>query len=177
MSIRNDLIQAVRRWGKTCLGLTDGQIVPVMRGSTDKFMRRRLPYLTVSLPSLELENGVDVTYHKADGSKVLVGNRQATVRIMGYGEEAEDWLRELTMRLDEYEEDYGTLVNILGPVQDVSIPVDEHIEHQYVKDLRLEYRIKLTLTDDDNTTAYATAFVVDTESADGIVQQHLQVDT
>jgi hypothetical protein len=172
MTFRNDLIQATRTWAKSCLGLTDAQIVPVMRGSTNKYMRLSLPYLTVNLTVLEIENGVDMTLHNASG-RVTVGNRYATLRLTGYGEETEDWLRELTLRLDEYNQDYGTLVNTLSGVMDVSQAYDEHIEHQYVKDIRLDYRVVLTLTDPDNPSVYADKLVVDTLD----IAQHLEVTT
>lgn len=176
MTLRNTQIQAARTWCKAALGLTDAQIVPVMRGSTNKFMRLPLPYMTVNLTPVDDENGVDWTGMNALGEKLTVGNRVATLRLIGYGEETSDWLTELGMRLDEFPEDNGTLVNTLGPLVDVSRQHDEYMEHQYAKDFRLDYRLSLTFSGADNPNTYADTLIADVNGEDG-PSLHLEVDT
>jgi hypothetical protein len=174
MTLRNTLIQAVRTWAKAALSLTDEQIVPVMRGSNDKFMRLPLPYLTVNLTSFDTENGVDWKGFTATGSEFR-GNRYTTVRLMGYGEGSDDWLIELGMRTGEYPEDYGSLISLGSSVIDASIPIGTHIEHQYSREFRLDYRLSLALTGTDNPATYADTFTVDVYNSDELVNQHLEV--
>lgn len=174
MTLRNTLIQAVRTWAKDALSLTDEQIVPVMRGSSDKFMRLPLPYLTVNLTSFDTENGVDWVRHD-DTATEHRGNRFATVRLTGYGEGADDWLIQLGMLTGQYPEDFGSLINLSGAVMDVSQPVGEHIEHQYVRDFRLDYRQYLRLENPENPATYMETFVVDTYNSDELVYQHIEV--
>lgn len=170
MTMRNTFIQAVRTWAKDCLGLTDTQIVPVMRGSSTKFMRLPLPYLTVNIPRMDTENGTDWTSLKATDLYIR-GNRTGTIRLVGYGEETADWLTELGMRTSTYGPDEGTLTNLMGGVLDISQLVNESIEPQYAKDFRLDYKLELGLT----PSVYADTFIIDVNSEDGIVQQHLEV--
>jgi hypothetical protein len=172
MTLRNTLIQSVRTWAKATIGLTDAQIVPVQKGP-NKHMRLPLPYLTVNITRSDDEQGTDWTVYELTQTRHR-GNRTATVRLMGYGEETADWLVELGMRLDAYNV-IGTLTNLMGGVIDVSQQVSESIEPQYAKDFRLDYLMELSLTGDDNPTVYADTFIIDVNSEDGLVQQHLEV--
>jgi len=119
----------------------------------------------VNLTSFDIENGVDWEGWTADGTYHR-GNRTATVRIMGFGEETNDWLTILGMLTGDYPKDYGSLINLGNGVMDVSTEVSDHIEPQYVRDFRLDYRLGLTLTDTDNPTTYADTFVVHIEEDD-----------
>lgn len=174
MTMRNTFLQAVRTWAKATLGLTDAQIVPVMRGSSTKFMRLPLPYLTVNLTTMDNEQGTDWLVSDDDGTHRR-GNRWGTIRLTGFGEETADWLTELGMRTDAYAADKGTLTNLMGGVLDASRLVNESIEPQYVKDFRLDYRIELSLTGIDNPSVNADTFIIDVESKDKIVKKHLEV--
>ena len=75
------------------------------------------------------------------------------------------------MRTSTYGPDEGTLTNLMGGVLDISQLVNEGIEPQYAKDFRLDYKLELGLT----PSVYADTFIIDVNSEDGIVQQHLEV--
>ena len=137
MSVHEDILQGVRAWAKATLGLTDAQIVPATRGVI-RGPAPQEPYLTVSLPVLDLPYGVDEKEFQADGWHHK-GIRTGIVAMEGFGEGAAEWIQDLNFRVDEID-DPLTLVTRFALV-DLTSLVEDVFEFRYAQDFVVDYAL------------------------------------
>lgn len=136
--LREQLLQAARTWVKTALQLPDEKVILEQRDGL-KSPRLALPYYMVGLPSFDRARGVDEWEEKTDDTRLDWGNREATLRINGFGEHAEEGLQLLGLLTHDFPA--GADVRSLGPLIDVSSIQSESWESRFIKDFAMSYRI------------------------------------
>lgn len=136
-SVREQLLQAARSWVKATLTLSDAKVRLPMR--EEKAPRGELPYYVVDLVSFDRTQGVDEFLDKTDGVRTDKGQREATLRIVGYGEDAEEGLQTLGLLSHRFPDE--AYCRSLSPVIDISAIESTTWEHRYSKDFALTYTI------------------------------------
>ena len=148
MTTRETILQAVRSWFKSSLGLTDLQIIP----ADDKGPRPPIPYLTVKVIVADIAVGVDEEVREFTvGTEIPTvrarGIRSGTVSVQGFGSDSAGWLEVGALRL-KYETiqraltDAGlTVINRPGGVTDVSPLIDNEIEPRFLREFEISYSV------------------------------------
>lgn len=154
------LLNAVRTWLKAALSLTDDQVIP----EDEPGPRPGLPYLSVKLLVQDNALGPDSTFATdADPPQWHVeGAREDTVSVHGWGRGSDDLLRNAVIRLQwpsvqEAMETVGANVIPIGSIQNASAYLDTDVEHHFVRDVWLRYRV----TSDAEEVVEATSAQVD----------------
>ena len=158
MTVRDDLLTAIRRWIQLSVGFSDieagfasaaGVEVKVILARQDA-PRPAKPYLTLLLTSLDERIGEDHEVESLTGAgapqRQSRGARRARLSVNGYGDEAEDWLREagLGLRRNDvgkalFEAGLGILV--ATPVTDISAVVDSGFEGRFLAEYEILYGV------------------------------------
>lgn len=155
MTTRETILQAVRSWFKTALGITDSQIIP----ADDKGPRPALPYLTVKVITADIPVGTDETIRELNPATDVPtvrgrGHRSGTVSVQGFGADSAGWMEVAALRLryDSIQRllsDAGiAVINRGGGVSDISALVDTEIEARYVRDFEISYTVLDTDAED-----------------------------
>jgi hypothetical protein len=160
MSIRGDILQAVRGWLKAASSLTDAQVIP----ADDIGPRPALPYLTVKVVVADLPVGEDETRYALNGDDdptvTVHGTRRGTVSVQGYGAAAEEWLvtARLALRLPTIQATLNTAgltVVPIGAPRDVAVVLDTSFEARVVWDLEVLYDVS-SAAEEEIAAAIAT---------------------
>lgn len=154
--IKEDIVQAARRWAIATLGLNEAtgqaKIIPASRSDDPvESVAPAPPYVVVNLETYGQEIGTYETYYRVipgvspapDTYRLIRRSpKRATLRLLCVGEEAEQWATALSMFRDTYEENYGTLARVLN-LSDVSYETERgQMQRRHVLDLLLEYRVE-----------------------------------
>lgn len=146
MTIRGDILQAVRGWLKNAASLTDAQVIP----ADDRGPRPPLPYLTVKVLVADLQVGEDETRYGLDDDDdptvTVHGTRRGTLSIQGFGAASEEWLvtARLALRLPATQavlNAAGLTIVPMGAPRDISALLDTGIASRVVWDLEILYGV------------------------------------
>lgn len=172
MTIREDLLQAVRTWFKAnaaASALTDAQVI--VADPSGASVRPGLPYVTVKVLSYDTIIGQDEVLHGASGSNPTAqvrGGRRFTVSIQGFGEAAADWLdcAALSLSREDVAQDLAdaglSLMPMAGSTNDADL-LDTAFEPRSIREFEGEYQ----LTGDTATLIPLTSVeITQTQSAD-----------
>lgn len=153
MTIREDILEAVRQWFITSVPLADGpnQIVPAdgLRPNT----RPTPPYLTVKVTTADVSLGVDELLESTSGGAPSVtprGQRSGTVSVQGFGSATSEWLQDATLALRSQAvrtilDAAGLTVTTLGAsVTDLSLFLDTGFEPRFLKEFQIGYAVRGT---------------------------------
>lgn len=154
---RERLLQASRTWIKDVLGLPDGKVILAQR--EEKSPRIPLPFYMVNLVSFDLERGVDEWEERLDGTRTDRGNREATLRVTGFGSDAEEGLTVLGLLTHEFPTEASC--RTLGPLLDISSIESTTWEPRFVKDFTLSYAVEYDRTGRNSIVVNADQFKVD----------------
>lgn len=159
MTIRGDILQAVRGWLKDAASLTDAQVIP----ADDRGPRPALPYLTVKVTTADLQVGEDEARYGLDGAVPTVtvhGTRRGTVSIQGFGAASEEWLAtaRLALRLPTTQvvlNAAGLTIVPMGAPRDISAMLDTGIAARFAWDLEVLYGVS-SAAEQETEAAIAT---------------------
>lgn len=160
MTIRGDILQAVRGWLKAASSLTDAQVIP----ADDKGPRPALPYLTVKVTVADLQVGEDEARYALDEDDVptvtVYGTRRGTVSVQGFGSASEEWLAtaRLGLRLPTVQavlNAAGLTIVPTGAPRDIAGLLDTGIESRVVWDLEVLYGVS-SAAEQETAAAIAT---------------------
>lgn len=148
MTIRDDILQAVRQWFVLTLALADGpnQII----AADKKGPRPPIPYLTVKITTADIAVGVDESIEGQSGGAPTVtprGQRMGSVSVQGFGSLTSEWLQDATLGLRRQDVQLllstaGLTVTTLGSGSlDLSAFLDTAFEHRYLKEYQIGYAV------------------------------------
>ncbi len=150
MTVRDDIVQGIREWlmaYSAASPLTDEQVVPAEFSGN----RTALPYLTVRVLSYDIAVGVDELISGLDGSDdpelSVRGQREGTVTIQAFGDQATEWLTEAKLSLNvegaqTLLHDAGLAVALLGNgAGNIAAVLADKTELRSTQDLRVNYTI------------------------------------
>lgn len=141
------LLQKVRDWVALATSLPDGRIIP----DDDPGARAPLPYLTVGLSTIDIEEGTDETVYFEDDDELragVVADRRGTITINAFGRRGADLLALCHASLYQpmvkrFLEDRNIAIENSGGTQDVSQLVDGEREKRFVHDFDITYRFRV----------------------------------
>lgn len=164
MTIRGDILQAVRGWLQASSSLTDAQVIP----ADDRGPRPALPYVTVKVTTADVQVGEDEARYGLDDDDVptvtVHGTRRGTVSIQGFGAASEEWLAtaRLALRLPTVQavlNAAGLTVVPMGAPRDISAMLDTGIAARFAWDLEVLYGVS---SDPEQETEAAIATLTTT---------------
>ena len=145
MTVRADLIQAVRTWLQTNDSLTDLQVIK----ADAKEARPPIPYLTVRLLTYDIKVGDDERRTGLDGADPVAsvrGQRRGTVTVQAFGDTATEWLSDakLALRLESIRAILfasGIAVNVIEGQGNIAAVIADQTELRASEDFDLAYTI------------------------------------
>lgn len=142
--VGEQLRQGIRAWLFEATGLSKDRIV-----LADLYANRpELPYLMVDLESFDLAIGPEERLNSIssdDNPQVSVrGMRRGTVTINGYGRGSANLVIQAGFNLrkpsvKQAVSENNLSIRPIGPLQDISVLVDERIEKRFAKPFELQY--------------------------------------
>lgn len=160
MTIRGDILQAVRGWLKNAASLTDNQVIP----ADDTGTKRVASFLLVKVTTADIQVGEDETRYGLDDDDVptvtVHGTRRGTVSIQGFGATSEEWLAtaRLALRLPTVQavlNAAGLTIVPMGAPRDISAMLDTGIAARFAWDLEVLYGVS-SAAEQETEAAIAT---------------------
>jgi hypothetical protein len=171
MTIREELLQSYRQWAKDVLGLTDSQVILPQRGAMGP--RPALPFLMLNFVGFDIPKGVDEMHFNENGDVVWFGTRMAGLRVEGIGDDTEEWLTLLGMKVSLYTGP-STIIHQATTIADISNLVNAaEYESRYMREFDVEYGVRII---ESSATVMAESVEVTNNAGSPVITKVITVE-